>query len=116
MIIPDQHIEFDGETAALSKESEKPLQQVRQALFVNPQYLLVEIGVHTNYPGGDEKNLALSLKRAEAIKTWLVNHGIDPARLTAEGYGNSRPLVLGLSEANMKKNRRVEIKVLTTKH
>jgi len=116
MIIPDQHIEFDGETASLSKESEKPLQQVRQALFVNPQYLLAEIGVHTNYQGGDEKNLELSLKRADAIKTWLVNHGIDPARLNAEGYGNSRPLVLGLSEANMKKNRRVEVKVLTTKH
>jgi outer membrane protein OmpA-like peptidoglycan-associated protein len=59
--------------------------------------------------GGDAYNQTLSEARAKAIVTWLTQHGIAGARLTAKGFGKTRPIADNATDAGRAKNRRVEI-------
>ena len=61
----------------------------------------------------DEYNDKLSRERAEAVKTYLINAGIDGNRIKAIGYGKRRPLVKGTSDEDRATNRRVELKIIT---
>jgi OOP family OmpA-OmpF porin len=86
------------------------LDQVAELMKKNPNYTL-EIEGHTDNTGDASKNMDLSQRRANTIKKYLVTKGIDEKRLTAQGFGDSRPLVVNDSEENKAKNRRVEFKV-----
>jgi len=74
-------------------------------------YPLVNLSVegHTDNEGSTQFNLELSQKRAAAVKNWLVEKGVEPARISTTGYGKSKPL--GPQDTNAQKalNRRVEI-------
>lgn len=63
---------------------------------------------HTDSDGNPEQNVDLSLRRAQAVVTILIRHGIEAGRLLAEGHGASRPLVANDSTANKARNRRIE--------
>ena len=54
-------------------------------------------------------NQALSEKRAQAVVAWLTSHGVGAARLTAKGFGASKPVGDNISEEGRAKNRRVEL-------
>ena len=66
---------------------------------------------HTDNVGGDATNLQLSRDRAESVKAYLTDNGIDPARLTTEGFGPSRPLAPNLTRRGREQNRRVEFHI-----
>jgi OOP family OmpA-OmpF porin len=66
---------------------------------------------HTDLTGSPQHNQALSERRAEAVKRYLVEHGIAPERLTTVGYGSSRPLTTDPSPAAQAMNRRVTLVV-----
>jgi outer membrane protein OmpA-like peptidoglycan-associated protein len=68
----------------------------------------VEIQGHTDNVGSDERNQALSQARAEAVRTYLVDSGVDPGRLTAKGYGESAPKTTNRTPEGRQANRRVE--------
>ena len=71
----------------------------------------LEISGHTDNTGSKAHNLKLSQGRADAVKTMLVSkYGIDAKRLTAKGYGDTKPVVPNTSDANKAKNRRVELR------
>jgi len=72
----------------------------------------VEIEGHTDNVGGEEYNLKLSQDRANSVRTYLVSKGIKPERITAVGYGYSRPRANNESEEGRAQNRRIEIRVL----
>ena len=65
---------------------------------------------HADSQGEDAYNLALSQKRTESVKTYLMGKGIMESRLTAIGYGESRPIADNNTAAGRAKNRRVELK------
>ena len=67
-----------------------------------------EIGGHSDSDGDDASNLKLSQSRADAVRDKLILMGIDATRLTAKGYGESKPLVPNSSPENKANNRRVE--------
>ena len=69
-----------------------------------------EVGGHTDNIGTSDYNMKLSQARADAVKTWLVSHGIATARVTARGYGDTRPLVANDTDQDRFKNRRVELR------
>jgi outer membrane protein OmpA-like peptidoglycan-associated protein len=72
----------------------------------------IEIGGHTDNIGGQQANLELSQKRAESVKEYLESQGIDDKRITAVGYGGSKPVAPNYNPEKRKLNRRVEIKIL----
>ena len=102
-------IYFDTDKAILKEESTAVLEQVQSLLTSRPQLRLAVAG-HTDAEGTDTHNQALSARRAEAVVTWLGEHGIDAARLQAEGQGESRPVANNDTPEGRALNRRVEIR------
>ncbi len=64
---------------------------------------------HTDSAGPDEINLALSKARAEAVRQALIERGVPPERLAAEGAGESRPIADNATATGRRENRRVEV-------
>jgi len=100
--------ELASDKAGFSAEAERSLAQISALLKSRPE-LKLRIEVHTDNAGPAKENLERSKKRAEALKAWLVKKGIDSKRLTAEGYGDQKPIAPNDSEEGRAKNRRVEL-------
>jgi len=82
-----------------------------QTLQDNPK-INIELSSHTDQRGKDAYNLKLSQQRAEAAVDYIVSKGIDRRRITAKGYGETRPIVKNpKTEADYQRNRRTEFKV-----
>jgi OOP family OmpA-OmpF porin len=103
-----QNIYFDTAKATLKPESSDPVMQIAKALKAHPE-LKVEIGGHTDNTGTPATNLTLSQQRADAVRAALITQGIPAARLTAKGYGQTRPVADNGTEAGKAQNRRVEL-------
>ena len=69
----------------------------------------LEVGGHASAEGDVPYNMALSERRAQTVRAYLVKRGIDPELLTYRGYGESRPLVTNITEPGRRINRRVEL-------
>ena len=87
------------------------LDRIAELLTKHPD-LKARIEGHTDYKGRGETNLELSRKRAEAVRHALIERGIDPGRMTADGLGEASPIADNGSSAGRRKNRRVEIYVV----
>lgn len=72
----------------------------------------IEIGGHTDNVGSAKSNLVLSDARAKTVMNYLLTKGIDPARLTARGYGFTVPIATNKTAAGRAQNRRTEVKIL----
>lgn len=105
------NIFFDYNKTTLRPESYPELDRVVELLEQNPN-LQIEIGGHTDSRGSDDYNQKLSQGRSEAVRAYLLEHWIDAERITAVGYGESKPEVPNDTEENMQINRRVEFTVL----
>ena len=78
--------------------------------------LEVVIGVgHTDAVGSDAYNQKLSVKRAEAVKAYLVSKGIEKNRVYTEGKGEKQPVADNKTSEGRAKNRRVEVEVVGTR-
>jgi outer membrane protein OmpA-like peptidoglycan-associated protein len=99
---------FDFNKSLIKPAGAQALAPVVQALRDQPT-LRAELVGHTDSVGSDQYNQRLSLRRAEAVRNHLVSQGINPARITVDGMGESQPVVPNDTEANRAKNRRVEI-------
>ncbi|HND33258.1 MAG TPA: OmpA family protein, partial [Myxococcota bacterium] len=103
---------FKEGRADLLPESERVLGAVRDLMQAHPTLGPVLISGHTNQNGAEEFNWRLSDARAYAVMSWLVEQGVDPARLISKGFGESQPLVDPRSAEAEVRNRRVEFQVL----
>jgi outer membrane protein OmpA-like peptidoglycan-associated protein len=112
MVFTFRNILFDFNKATLRPESYPVLDSIAQVLKENPT-VVVEIGGHTDTRGSFRYNLRLSQARANSVREYLLQKGIEPNRLIAKGYGEMRPLVKPeRTEADYQKNRRVEFRIL----
>ncbi len=106
-----QGIQFETGKDVIIKGSYPILDQVVKVMTENKEYNL-EINGHTDNVGNDARNLALSQKRADAVKAYLVKKGIETSRMTATGFGETKPVEDNKTAAGKAKNRRVEFKVI----
>lgn len=106
------NILFDYNSAQLKPEGKAELDKLIEDLKLSPNDTVLIEG-HTCSKGDAAYNLALGLRRAEAVKAYLVQHGIDANRVTTKSCGMEKPAVANDTEANQRLNRRAVI-LLTT--
>lgn len=97
----------------LLPESHELLEQVARVLQAWPDIKLVEVAGHTDDGGPDDYNLDLSTRRADAVRSFLVELGVAPERLVARGYGETRPIDTNTEDEGRATNRRVEFDILS---
>ena len=102
---------YDYDKSAIRPDAAVRLDTLVQTLQDNPK-INIELSSHTDQRGNDAYNQKLSQRRAEAAVAYIVSKGVDKGRITAKGYGESRPIVKNpKSEADYQRNRRTEFKV-----
>ena len=113
VLIDNIFYEFDR--ADLTPESTEALDQLVGMLNENPN-ITIELSAHCDYRGNDDYNQRLSQRRAESVVRYLIQHGIAKDRLTAVGYGESRPKIVSkkLAETLLAGDPKVEVQVNDT--
>lgn len=106
-----ENIAFQFDSYAVSEEQKPYLNEVAAKLKERKDVYMVVIG-HTDNVGAAAYNNALSKKRAESVKTYLVAQGVESSRILVESYGFERPLESNSTQEGRAKNRRVEFKFL----
>ena len=101
-------IHFDTGKAEILPDSESTLNEIVK-LMQQQTDLKLRVEGHTDNQGSAASNQALSDKRAQAVVAWLTAHGTASSRLTAKGFGQTRPVADNSTEEGRAKNRRVEL-------
>lgn len=107
-----QQVQFALDSAVILPESFGLLTEIADTLIRHPEIARVEVQGHTDNSGTPEHNKILSEQRAEAVRAWLVQHGVAADRLVARGYGQEKPLVPNVTPQNRARNRRVQFIIL----
>jgi OmpA-OmpF porin, OOP family len=107
-----EQIQFALDSAVILPESFGILTEIADSVIRHPEIKRVEVQGHTDNSGTAEHNQLLSEQRAEAVRAWLVQHGVDADRLVARGYGQEKPLVPNVTAGNRAQNRRVQFIIL----
>jgi OOP family OmpA-OmpF porin len=105
---------FDFDKAVLKPEGKAKLDDLVGKLKNVALEVIIAIG-HTDSVGSKEYNQKLSVRRAEAVKAYLVSKGIEPNRIYTEGKGLTQPIADNRTAEGRAKNRRVEIEVVGTR-
>jgi outer membrane protein OmpA-like peptidoglycan-associated protein/uncharacterized protein YidB (DUF937 family) len=101
-------LNFATGSAVLPAASLPALQQAADQIKSMPAGTVIEIGGHTDNVGAADANLALSQHRADAVRTALVQDGVNSAMLTAQGYGQTKPVASNDTPEGRAQNRRTE--------
>ena len=105
---------FDFDKAALKKEGKAKLDDLVGKVKGISLEVIIAVG-HTDSVGTDAYNQKLSVRRAEAVKAYLVSKGIEKNRVYTEGKGEKQPVADNKTKEGRAKNRRVEIEVVGTR-
>jgi len=119
MVIELYHIYFDSNSAEVREDAVPDLETFYNLLLMHPS-MRGEVMAHTDAKAGFEYNLNLSQERADNVMAYLIGRGINPNRLEAVGYGESKLINhcadgIVCSEEQHQRNRRVEFRVLDIK-
>lgn len=106
-----EQVNFALNAATIDPSSFGLLDEVGRAIQDSPE-IRVRIEGHTDNEGNDDYNLKLSQARAESVRTYLIDQGIDPRRLVAVGFGETQPIDTNRTEGGRANNRRVEFVIL----
>lgn len=104
-------VNFESGSAVLTPDSHRVLDEVVRSLLAYPE-VKVEILGYTDNVGQASFNLGLSERRADAVKQYVINAGIDPARVTARGLGEESPVASNATPEGRAQNRRIEFRRL----
>ncbi|UVW28548.1 OmpA family protein [Massilia sp. H6] len=105
---------FDFDKSIVKPEGKAALDEFMAKLEGMNTEVMIAVG-HTDSVGTDAYNDKLSMRRADAVKAYMVSKGLDPARLYTEGKGESQPVADNATAEGRAKNRRVTIEVVGTR-
>lgn len=105
---------FDFDKSVVKPEGQAALDDLLAKLQGMNTEVMITVG-HTDSVGSDDYNQKLSIRRAEAVKAYLMSKGIDSSRVYTEGKGESQPVADNKTAENRAKNRRVTVEVVGTR-
>jgi OOP family OmpA-OmpF porin len=105
---------FDFDKAVLKPEGRAKLDDLVSKIRDVNLEVIIAVG-HTDWIGSNAYNQRLSVRRAEAVKAYLVSRGIEKNRVYTEGKGKTQPIADNRTAAGRARNRRVEIEVVGTR-
>ncbi|HEY5952690.1 MAG TPA: OmpA family protein [Kofleriaceae bacterium] len=108
-----ESVSFTGN--AVAKTSNNVLEQLATTLRARADIIRLRVGVHVQPTKQADRDLALSEKRAAAVRDWLVAHGIEKERIDPKGFGGTKPLVTPTQKGAAGINDRVELIILERK-
>ncbi|MBV6492700.1 MAG: hypothetical protein LDLANPLL_00697 [Turneriella sp.] len=111
--MPINNLFFKKGSYNLSRASYAELNRLTK-IFKKYPHLKIEIGGHTDNTGTPKSNMNLSKNRARAVMDYLIEAGIPRNNIKAVGYGQERPVATNATAAGKKRNRRVELTILST--
>jgi outer membrane protein OmpA-like peptidoglycan-associated protein len=111
LVISLSGILFDVGKSTVKAGSQASIERIATVLTQYPQHQILVEG-HTDGTGSDDLNLGLSRERASSVRLALVAGGVDASKISAEGYGESRPVASNDTPEGRQQNRRVEIVIV----
>ena len=111
LIIKNNKIIFKRLSIDVTLKSEKTI-KIIASLLNEYKDIKIEVAGHTDAKGEDDFNLAISKKRAASVKNKLIEYGLDKNRVSAKGYGESKPIVKNDGNGYSVVNRRVEFNII----
>jgi OmpA-OmpF porin, OOP family len=105
---------FDFDKAVIKPEGKSKLDDIANKVRGINLEVVIAIG-HADSVGSDAYNQRLSVRRAEAVKAYMISKGIEPNRVYTEGKGEKQPVADNKTSDGRAKNRRVEIEVIGTR-
>jgi len=114
MVTFDSDVLFPLNSSYLTDQAKLEIDKLVQLLADYPGASLIVDG-HTDATGTAEYNQWLSEKRAESVKKYAVEKGLDESRITTHGYGQTKPVAANNTKEGRQQNRRVEVTIVTNK-
>ncbi|MBM3779556.1 MAG: OmpA family protein, partial [Acidimicrobiia bacterium] len=108
LIVNMSDVLFDFDKATLKPGAREKLAKIAGIIMAHPD-LQIEIEGHADSTGSDDYNQGLSERRAESVRRFLVDEGVDGAHVQAHGFGESRPVASNDTDAGRQQNRRVDL-------
>jgi OmpA-OmpF porin, OOP family len=108
-----EQIQFKFNSAEILSISDGILTAVQRIFEEHPEVTKVSVEGHTDNIGSAKYNKELSEARVRSVLAWLTSHGIEPIRLTSQGFGLERPIAPNDTEHGRQQNRRVEFHIKT---
>lgn len=110
-----ENIEFENKQWEVTEDAKSTL-NILLLLLSDFKDVKLKITAHTDDVGTEMDNLELSEKRANSIKQYLIENGVDPIRIRSKGVGETEPKVSNETEEGRASNRRVEFELITTEN
>ena len=107
-----EKIQFETAKSVILPQSFSLLDDIVKVIKENDHIKKLAIEGHASAEGDPKKNLKLSDDRSKSVLKYIVDHGIDAGRLTAKGYGITKPIADNTTEEGREKNRRVEFNIV----
>src|SRR5690606_31692086 len=111
----EEKVLFDLNRSRVKHEGRRALRAIITLFEQHPEWIEMRVEGHADSTGPADFNLELSQRRAERVRDVMVKLGMDPAKISHKGFGETVPRVEGTSEEALQKNRRVEFVVVNAR-